>query len=95
MIAVSLAGVLCLVRERFTWLVIPLSALGVMFHQGYVFMYFNLILVLLWYRVCSLWGRNKKKARYYLLLLVLAFLIGSALFLYFEFFSLGQWGGNF
>ena len=90
MIAVSLAGVLCLVRERFTWLVIPLSALGVMFHQGYVFMYFNLILVLLWYRVCSLWGRNKKKARYYLLLLVLAFLIGSALFLYFEFFSRGN-----
>ena len=41
MILVSLLGVLCLVKERAQWLVVPLSALGVMFHQGYVFMYFQ------------------------------------------------------
>ena len=87
MILVSLLGVLCLVKERAQWLVVPLSALGVMFHQGYVFMYFNLILVLLFYRALSWWKEDRRKARRYSLLFVLSFLVGSALFLWFEFFS--------
>lgn len=87
MILVSLLGVLCLVKERAQWLVVPLSALGVMFHQGYVFMYFNLILVLLFYRALSWWKEDRRKARRYGLLFLLSFLVGSALFLWFEFFS--------
>ena len=87
MILVSLLGVLCLVKERAQWLVVPLSALGVMFHQGYVFMYFNLILVLLFYRALSWWKEDRRKARRYGLLLALSFLVGSVLFLWFEFFS--------
>lgn len=87
MILVSLLGVLCLVKERAQWLVVPLSALGVMFHQGYVFMYFNLILVLLFYRALSWWKEDRRKARRYSLLFALSFLVGSALFLWFEFFS--------
>lgn len=87
MILVSLLGVLCLVKERAQWLVVPLSALGVMFHQGYVFMYFNLILVLLFYRALSWWKEDRRKARRYGLLFALSFLMGSALFLWFEFFS--------
>lgn len=87
MILVSLLGVLCLVKERAQWLVVPLSALGVMFHQGYVFMYFNLILVLLFYRALSWWKEDRRKARCYGLLFALSFLVGSALFLWFEFFS--------
>lgn len=87
MILVSLLGVLCLVKERAQWLVVPLSALGVMFHQGYVFMYFNLILVLLFYRALSWWKEDRRKARRYSLLFLLSFLVGSALFLWFEFFS--------
>lgn len=87
MILVSLLGVLCLVKERAQWLVVPLSALGVMFHQGYVFMYFNLILVLLFYRALSWWKEDRRKARRYGLLFALSFLVGSALFLWFEFFS--------
>ena len=87
MILVSLLGVLCLVKERAQWLVVPLSALGVMFHQGYVFMYFNMILVLLFYRALSWWKEDRRKARRYSLLFALSFLVGSALFLWFEFFS--------
>lgn len=87
MILVSLLGVLCLVKERAQWLVVPLSALGVMFHQGYVFMYFNLILVLLFYRALSWWKEDRRKARRYSLLFALSFLVGSVLFLWFEFFS--------
>lgn len=87
MILISLLGVLCLVKERAQWLVVPLSALGVMFHQGYVFMYFNLILVLLFYRALSWWKEDRRKARRYGLLFALSFLVGSVLFLWFEFFS--------
>ena len=87
MILVSRLGVLCLVKVRAQWLVVPLSALGVMFHQGYVFMYFNLILVLLFYRALSWWKEDRRKARRYSLLFALSFLVGSALFLWFEFFS--------
>ena len=87
MILASLLGVLCLVKERAQWLVVPLSALGVMFHQGYVFMYFNLILVLLFYRALSWWKEDRRKARRYGLLFALSFLVGSVLFLWFEFFS--------
>lgn len=76
MILVSLLGVLCLMKERAQWLVVPLSALGVMFHQGYVFMYFNLILVLLFYRALSWWKEDRGKARRYSLLFLLSFLVG-------------------
>lgn len=87
MIGVSLMGVLCLIKERRQWMVVPLAALGVMFHQGYVFMYFNLILVMLWYRIFAWLGKDRKKTGYYILLFVLCFTVGSALFLWFEFFS--------
>ena len=83
MIGVSLVGVLALVSGRAEWLVIPLSALGVMFHQGYVFMYFNLILVLLFYQMLTVEGKRAKYAIYFGVSLAL----GSVLFLWFELFS--------
>lgn len=87
MIWMSLLALLCLMKERQQWLVVPLSALGVMFHQGYVFMYLNLILVMLWYRGLSEIKRDKRKGIYYLTLLGICFAVCSALFLWFEFFS--------
>ncbi|MCR4610471.1 MAG: hypothetical protein K5644_01085, partial [Lachnospiraceae bacterium] len=53
MVACSLAGVLALFNKKTEWLTIVFSALGVMFHQGYVLMYFNIILVLLFYKLMS------------------------------------------
>ena len=84
MVWVSLLCTLLIVYEKAEWLVIPLSAIGVMFHQGYVFMFFNVTLVLLFYKFLS--GDKKRKWKYGTLFVV-TFLVGSALFLWFEFFS--------
>lgn len=81
MILLSLWAVWIIIEGKHLWLVVPLSCLGVMVHQGYVFMYFNMILVLLFYQCLT---RDKKK---YLRLLVLSLLGVSALFLWFQFFS--------
>lgn len=85
MIWTSLLGVLVLTHKKCEWLVIPLSAIGVMFHQGYVFMYFNLILVLLFYDLLTV--ETRKKRIYYFMLFAVSLVLGSVLFLWFEFFS--------
>lgn len=85
MMLMALLSVLLLTEKRAEWLVLPLSALGVMFHQGFVFMYFNLALVLLLYRILT----EEKKGKYFAIF-ISTFLIGSALFLWFELFSRGQ-----
>ena len=85
MLATSLTAVLLLVTEKAEWLVVLLSAVGVMFHQGYVFMYFNIILVALFIKVLD--AQSKKKKWYYVVLFLLSFLVGSVLFLYFELYS--------
>ncbi len=84
LVMLSLIGVMLLVKEKAEWLVIPIAGVCVMIHQGYVFMYFNLLLVLLIYKLLSREGKERKK---YLILLALTFAVGSVLFLYFEFFS--------
>ena len=84
LIWVSLLCTLLIVYEKAEWLVIPLSAIGVMFHQGYVFMFFNVTLVLLFYKMLS---GDKKRMWKYGTIFVSTFVIGSALFLWFEFFS--------
>lgn len=82
MVAVSMICALLIVCEKAEWLVVPLSAIGVMFHQGYVFMFLNIVLVLLAYKFLS----KDKKVKYGILFF-LTFTISSALFLWFELFS--------
>jgi hypothetical protein len=84
MILFSLLAVWCIVRKKHLWLVVPLSWAGVMVHQGYVFMYFSMILVLLIYQWLS---TGEKK---FLTLLALSFGGASMLFLWFQFFSHGN-----
>ncbi len=85
MLTVSMLGALCLISKKAEFLVIPLSAVGVMFHQGYVFMYFNIILILLAVRLIDA-QNNREKIRYGVYF-ASSFLVGSVLFLYFELFS--------
>ena len=85
MLAVSMVGALCLITKKAEWLVIPLSAVGVMFHQGYVFMYFNIVLVLLVIRFID--AKNRRDKVRYGAYFLASFLVGSVLFLYFELFS--------
>lgn len=81
MLMIAMISAWILISGKAEWLVIPLSCVGVMFHQGFVFMYFNVALVLLLYRFFM----TKKKK--YIILFAMAFMAGSALFLWFEFFS--------
>ncbi len=89
MFGFSVLGAIIIVSQRCEWLLIPIVAAGCMVHQGYVFMYFNIILVLLIYRFFTAKRvTDKKKNRIkYGILFALCFITGSALFLYFEFFS--------
>lgn len=83
MIMISLLSAIIFIHGKCEWLIIPLSVLGVMMHQGYVFMYYNIILALL------IWGifSNKDKRRRYIVIAVISLIFCSALFLYFELFS--------
>lgn len=84
LVMVCLLSALLIIHEKAEWLVIPLSAIGVMFHQGFVFMFFNVALVLLAYKFII---SDKKGRCKYGSIFCLSFLLGSALFLWFEFFS--------
>ena len=93
MCSIAMLSALLIIEEKCVWLCIPLSAIAVMFHQGYVFMYFNVTLALLLYRTMT-YAKNaknddkdNKKFRKYLIILVLSFVVGSIFFLYFELFS--------
>lgn len=81
---VTIIAVISIITGRLEWIAIIMSALGVMIHQGYVFMYFSIVLVLLLYKAMSDDNRDRKKS---LIILIISFTIGSALFLYFELFS--------
>ncbi len=81
---ISLFAATLIILDKAVWLCIPLSALGVMFHQGNVFMYLNIILVLLIYRILSTTPDKRKK---YIIIFALSFIVASVLFLYFELFS--------
>ena len=85
LMALTVIGTMCLIAKKAEWLIVPLSMISVMYHQGYVFMYYNILLALLVYRLLS---EKEKKARIYYGIILLVSLIGcSALFLWFEFFS--------
>ncbi len=80
----SIIAAILIIYEKAEWLVIPLSALSVMIHQGNVFYLLNIILILLLYKAFS---HDSVKRRKYIILLAGTFLVSAALFLYFEFFS--------
>ena len=85
LMALTVIGTMCLIAKKAEWLIVPLSMISVMYHQRYVFMFYNILLALLVYRLLS---EKEKKARIYYGVILLVSLIGcSALFLWFEFFS--------
>lgn len=87
MIVVALLSAFVIMRGKCVWLIIPLSAIGVMFHQGFVFMYFNVALILL---ICNFLDAKKGERKKYAFVFILSLVIGSVLFLWFEFFSRGS-----
>ena len=81
MVWMMLLGFMALMNEKTEWFSLPFAALGIMFHQGFVLMYFNVILVIQFYYMMT---RKSKKNT---ILFFLTFLIGSGMFLWFELFS--------
>lgn len=81
MLASSIAAIILLLIEKAEWLVIPLTAIGVMFHQGYVFMFYNIVLVILFVKIID---SDKNKRRKYIVIMVSSILICSALFIWFQ-----------
>lgn len=86
MLFLTLICVILVIYEKAEFLLVPASAICVMMHQGYVFMFFNILLVLLAIRILETTGMRR---RYYIWILGLSFVICSGLFVYFEFFSHG------
>lgn len=84
LVATAVLCVLILLWRKMEWLIVPLSCFAVMFHQAYVFMFFNVTLVILIYRFIE---SDKKGRIKYLVLFILSFVGASALFLYLNFFA--------
>lgn len=78
-----LIGVICILREKCEWLVLPIGLVCILIHQGFVFINANIILVLLLYKAIT----NEAKRKKYVMLFFAFFLLISAFFCYFEFFS--------
>lgn len=84
MLFLTFIGLICIVTDKCEWLIIPLSILCVMIHQGYVFMFYSIFMYLLAYKALENTGKKRKK---YVAFLILSFLAVAGLFLYFNFFS--------
>ncbi len=62
LMALTVIGTMCLIAKKAEWLIVPLSMISVMYHQGYVFMFYNILLALLVYRLLS--EKEKQTERY-------------------------------
>lgn len=87
LVAVSLISSYLIMKEKHEWMLVPLSMVGIMVHQGYAFMYYNIILVFLVFKILSKEGKEKKK---YIRILCASLITCIALFLWFELFSHGN-----
>ncbi len=81
MLVLTILAVYLIGIEKFVWLIVPLTALGVMFHQGYVFMFYNVVLVLLFYRIMTKQGKERNK---YIIVFALSLVICGILFFWFQ-----------
>ncbi len=91
----SMLSVLLMIYGKAEWLAVPLSAIGVMFHQGHVFMYMGMVLAMQLYKALdAVKGQEdvktifqNKTSRKYLGMFLATMLTVSALFIWFEGFS--------
>jgi len=86
LISLTLFACYLLITDFMSFLIIPITALCVLIHQGYIFMFLNIILVLLIYKVLYLSNIAQHK-KYYLILFVISLLLCSILFVYLQYYS--------
>ena len=81
MLVLTILAAYLIAIEKFVWLIVPLTAVCVMFHQGYVFMFYNVVLVLLFYRILTKEGKERNK---YVIVFALSLVICAILFFWFQ-----------
>lgn len=83
---VSLVGVYFIIKGKYVWVSIITTAICVMIHPAYVFMYFNLILAAYFYKIFRENDKNN------IAWMFIVFATGSFMFLYMMFFSHARGG---
>ncbi|MBE5898473.1 MAG: hypothetical protein E7279_02620 [Lachnospiraceae bacterium] len=73
-----------IVQGFLEWLVPIFCGIAMLFHQGYVFMYVNIVLILFLFKALK---DTKKISRKYAALFIITLVVVSVLFIYFEFIS--------
>ena len=77
-----------IIRDKAVWLCVPLCALGVMIHQGFVLQFIGAVLVLLFVRMCDCFTASdfhNKKGWYYFAIAALSVVAAAVIFLYLNF----------
>ena len=91
--ALTILATLILVSNKCEWLVIPISIVCVLIHEGYVFMYYNVILVIVMYKLIRAHINNDKRLRTkYIIIFVISLICVSLLFGYYTFIYNGNEG---
>ena len=78
----TIIGLLFLLYSRFEWVIVVISAMCVCIHQGYVLMFFNVFLAILFARAID--GKKRKKS---IAIMVISIVICAVLFIYLNFLS--------
>ena len=84
LVMITLVGCFLLLSEKLEWLLLPLIVLAMSIHQGYILMFLNVLLVILFVKIFSKEGKERAK---YMVLLGSSIMIASILLIYFNFFS--------
>jgi hypothetical protein len=85
MISISVVACMLIIKNKNIWIIPFLSAICVMIHDGYVLMYFGVLMALLLFRATTEEDKDNKK-RFWICLFSTGILT-TALFIYFYFFS--------
>ena len=88
LMALTAIACMLIIKNKAQFLILPIIMTAVLVHQGYLLLYFNLVLTLLFYRSSKL-KENRKK---YILIILLAVILCSALFIYLYFFGKAKEG---
>lgn len=75
---ISIFSVYLIVTEKLIYLSVIFSIIAELIHPGYVFLYFNLVMVIIAYR--ALFGENKKIEKKYVFLFILNAIVASIFF---------------
>jgi len=84
MLSVTIIACFLIIKDKYIGLIPFLMAMCVMTHEGYVMMYFGIVMALLIYRTYNTVDKDRKK---YLLCLISTGSIAACLFVYFYYFS--------